>query len=313
MPLPPRAAARGTPSLRIVVRSALRCVNRSPGNRRRAQQQVWDWVCAKWPRLRPSLDEMEAAHHECKLPGLELAMVSRDDGSDWTLSVAQAERHSDRIWFTRTRVHDAGDADWVGLETACTELDHAPHVIAPPRLLGLWVQRLELEDAGLPVIGEARFVEDDAQFEAFCAHLLAPQRGLPVIVLSNNPHSRFFGVDPRGLAEAARGLAHVTCLSPWLAPELARRFGPAFGAASGAARVFRPGFGIDDAPDHHPLLRELRSAGENRGADPGAFRRQLCRRICAMSVDGTPPPEAIGKAAAGGAVHRSALHETTAH
>lgn len=289
----PRNATRGAPALRIVVRSALRCVNRSPTNRRRAQQQVWDWVCAKWPRLRPSLEEMESTQHECALPGLELSMSAREDGSEWTLSVAQAERHSARVWFTRATVRDGGDADLVGLETACTELDHAPHVIAPPRLLGLWVQRLDLEDAGLAVIGEARHVEDDEQLDAFCAHVLSPQRTLPVIVLSNSPHSRFYGVDPRGLAEAVRGLAHVTCMAPWLAPEVGRRFGDEFGLVSAAARIFQPGFSANAALELHPLLRDLRNPGETRAADPGAFRRLLCRRICAMSVESTPGMDAV--------------------
>lgn len=301
----PRNVTRGAPALRIVVRSALRCVNRSPTNRRRAQQQVWDWVCAKWPRLRPSLEEMESRQHECMLPGLELSMSARDDGSDWTLSVAQAERHSARVWFTRAWVRDGGDADLVGLETACTELDHAPHVIAPPRLLGLWVQRLDLEDAGLAVIGEARHVEDDGQFDAFCAHVMSPQRTLPVIVLSNSPHSRFYGVDPRGLAEAVRGLAHVACIAPWLAHEVGRRFGDEFGLVAAAARVFQPGFSANAALELHPLLRDQRNPGETRAADPGAFRRLLCRRICAMSVQGTPgidgafPPAREGRAAPG--------------
>jgi hypothetical protein len=276
--------------LRLVVRSHLRCAQRSPVNRRRAQQLVWDWVSAKWPRLRPSLDEMESTHHECALPGLELSMSAHEDGSAWSLSVAQAERHSARVWMTRAWVQDGGDVDQIGLQTACTELAHAPLVIAPPKLLTLWVERLDLVDAGLQVIGDSRRVEDLDQLEAFCAHVESGQRMLPVIALSNNPHSRFYGVDPRGLAEAVRGLAHVACVAPHVAAGVGDRLGEEFALVAGAARVFQPGFGgADDDATRHPLLRDVRPVGEARAAaDAGAFRRQLCRRICAMSVDDAP-------------------------
>lgn len=278
---PPTSAI--APSVRTVVGSALRGNAHSVSHRRRAQQLAWDWVSAKWPRLRPSLDQMESAQHESSAPGLELRMAARDDGSAWTLSVAQFDRHSARTWMTRVLVADHGDADLVALQTACTELPNAPLTIAPPRLLGMWVERLDLDDAGLAVIGEARTVEDDEQLDAFCTHVLSPARRLPVIALANNPHSRFFGVDPRGLAEAVRGLAHVACVAPGVAAEVGRRFGSDFGVVAGAARVYTPGFSVDAAAADHPLFRDARISG--RPNEPGAFRRVLCRRICAISVD----------------------------
>ena len=164
--------------------------------------------------------------------------------------------------------------------SSCSDLADAPLVVAPPRLLGAWVQRLDLRDAGVAVLGEARDVDNPAQLAAFCDHVLSAKRTLPVIALTNSPRSRYFGVDPRGLAEAIRGLAHVACLSPEMAAEIPMRFGKDFTLVPGAARIYAAGFNPDAIPQDHPLVRD--SAARND--DPGAFRRLLCRKICALSV-----------------------------
>ncbi|MGS0757813.1 hypothetical protein ACVBEH_25990, partial [Roseateles sp. GG27B] len=119
--------------------------------------------------------------------------------------MAHSERDGARTWMTRVLVAEDGDADVMGLQTSCTDLPFAPLVVAPPRLLGLWVERLQLEDGGLAVLGEPREVSDDDQLDAFCRHVMSERRTLPIIALANSPHSRFYGVDPRGLAEAVRG------------------------------------------------------------------------------------------------------------
>ncbi len=48
----------------------------------------------------------------------------------------------------------------------------------------------------------------------------------------------------------------------------------------GAARIYGAGFAPGADPRDHPLVRD----GSPRGEDPGAFRRLLCRKVCAMSV-----------------------------
>ena len=91
-------------------------------------------------------------------------------------------------------------------------------------------------------------------------------------------------MDPRGLAEAVRGLAHVTCISSELAPMVARKWGQGFAIAHGGARIYSAGFHLEAAAQDHPLMRPARPNGEPSTEDPGAFRRALCRKICAMSV-----------------------------
>lgn len=284
---PPRRTltpARSMPGLRHVVRSTLRSAVHSRINRRRAQELVWEWVGAKWPRLMPSPSEIDAGHFESSVPGQELAVSTTSDGSVWTLAVAYNERRGPRTWMTRAVVADTGDADVMGLQTSCTDVPDAPLVVAPPRLLGAWVERLELEDGAVAVLSEPRDVNDSAQLAAFCQHVLSGERSLPVIALANRPKSRFYGVDPRGLAEAVRGLAHVACLGPNVSASVADRLGHDFGVLPGAARIYAPGFGATAGPQHHPLVRDAKAVGAQFD-DAGAFRRLLCQKICALSVD----------------------------
>ena len=278
------APARARNGLRHVVRSTLRSAVHSGSNRRRAQELVWDWVGAKWPRLLPSPSEMERSHFAYAVPGQELSVSTSGDGSVWTLAVAYNERCGTRTWMTRAVVADAGDADLIALQTSCTDVPDAPLVVAPPRLLGAWVERLELEDGAVAVLGEPREVGDEKQLGAFCKHVLSTERRLPVIALANRGNSRFYGVDPRGLAEAVRGLAHVACLAPSVSASVVQRFGVEFGVVPGAARIYAPGFDSNAVREDHPLVRDNKNTNADGKQDAGAFRRLLCQKICAMSV-----------------------------
>ena len=184
-------------------------------------------------------------------------------------------------------------ADVVGLQTSCSDLPDAALVVAPPRLLGAWVEGLELEDGGVPVLGTPREVNDTRQLAAFCDHVLSGTRTLPVIALANKPHSRYYGVDPQGLAEAVRGLAHVACIAPNVAAAVRERLGENFGLVAGAARIYAPRFCTTATPADHPLVRNAAPADASAAPDAGAFRRLLCRKICALSVHATAGDEAF--------------------
>jgi hypothetical protein len=269
---------------RMMVRSMLRSRGRSPEQRRLAQELVWGWVRAKWPRLMPTPFDLQRGHFQRDLGDRRLSSGTNADGSVWTLSIAYDERDATRTWTTRALVADTPEADAFGLETTCTDRSLAPVVVAPPKVLGAWVDRLELDDADFAVQGEPRLVEDEAQLAAFCEQLLSERRSLPVIALCNRPNSRYYGVDPGGLAEAVRGLAHVACLTPELAVQAAERLGQHLGPAPGAARIYRPGFDVNAVPKEHPVVRD-HSAGSPE-ALPGSFRRLLCHRVCTLSTVG---------------------------
>jgi hypothetical protein len=277
-PLP----ASPVPSL--VVRSALRSRVNSHENRRRAKDLAWRWIGTKWPRLVPPAAELESLTLERCFAGQKLVLSTSADASTWVLEISYSEKNGGRTWTTRAMVTDAGDADWLTVQTECSDLGAAPTDIAPPKLLGAWVERLDLEDGGVAVLGEPRVVADANELQAFCDHVLLDQRTLPIIALTNKPDSRYFGVDPHGLAEAVRGMAHVVCLSPDLASSAAQRLGKNLVPVAGAPRIYATHFRPDAHPRDHPILRPHAQPLAAKAVHPGALRRLLCRRVCAMSV-----------------------------
>ena len=279
---PDRPAALVEPE--IVLRAALRSPTHSDENRRLARDIVWSWVGAKWPRLMPPRSQLASDEFQCVLPGRKLTVATSTDGTAWSLEVSYSEREGGCTWTTRTVVADLGDADMVAVQTSCT-LPEGQRRIAPPRVLGRWVERLQLDDAGFAVRGEPRIVEDEHQLALLCDHLLAGDRRLPVIVLGNKLNSRYFGVDPRGLAEAVCGLAHVVCLRPEAIALFTEQFGRRLAPVPASVRVYMPGFGAAAEPSDHPWIRPPASAAPSEQVpDAAAFRRFVCRRICELSV-----------------------------
>src|SRR5690606_37324308 len=127
-------------------------------------------------------------------PGKALAVDTSPDGKTWTLEVAVAERDNTRAWITKVVIADGGSVDILGVETRCTRPPGAG-ILAPPALLGSWVERLHLVDGGVALQSQPTLVADEASFEAFCRHVLARERRLPVAVLTHKPNSRYFGTD----------------------------------------------------------------------------------------------------------------------
>lgn len=280
-------ASHPDPAPDVLLRTVLKSPTHSRHNRELAQHIIWDWVNSKWSRLVPSLAEREKDEFQVALPGRRLSMARSAGGAAWMLEVAYSERDSVRTWTTTALVADTGEADLLAVQTTCSDLPSA-RAVAPPRLIANCVQRLAFEDAGLAVQGEPRTVEEDEELEGFCGHLLNQQRELPVIALANKPGSRYYGVDPRGLAEAVRGLAHVACLTPEAAAELRNRLGQRFAPMPGAVRIYAPGFTPDSEARDHPLLRKAAPAGPAEGEeaveDPNAFRRLVSRRVYALTA-----------------------------
>jgi hypothetical protein len=278
---------------KVVVRSILKSRVHTHENRRFAKDLAWRWVGSKWPRLVPSAAELENSHIDHALPGRKLSVATSEDGATWTLEVSHQERDGARTWTTQVVVSDAGDADVVAVQTSCTEMESA-RIIAPPGVLGSWVERLDVDDAGVPVLAEPRLVETQEQLDRFVEHLLMPERRLSVVVLANKPNTRYYGADPRGIAESARGLAHVVCLAPEAYAAFGRMVDRKLGPVQGAVRIYKPGFALDADGKDHPLFRPEPSrppADTPDGAPgpngPAAFRRMLCVKLCQISVTAT--------------------------
>lgn len=284
LPTAARSAEPDKSTTQPIVRVTLRGARHANATGRRAREMAWQWVASKWPRLMPDSTELARDRFARILPGQRLASQFGPDPSKWTLTVAFEERNGARTWQTQIDIADGAEADTLCLQTVCTRKSEAPAIIAPPSLLGTWVERLDLQDGPFSVLGEPRDVREDTQLQAFFRHVLSPFRRLPVIALTHRPRSRYFGVDPQGLATTVRGMAHVVCVAPDIAPDVARRLGPEMGVVPGAARVYRAGFRPGADPLDHPLLRaSLEHDGPN--GSKSAFRRALCQAICAWSVE----------------------------
>ncbi len=303
---PSRPTARLQPEsdrVQPVLQSTLCSANASAARRRRAQELAWSWVGDKWARVLGAVDDRSAPHVRVVQPGTELLAGSSDNGRTWCLTMAHRERDGGRTWMTRAQVSTqtgaAGDVDVFSVVTACTAMDEAPRVLAPPGVLQLWVDRLGLDDAGLAIAGEAREVSDDDQLNAFFQHVLSPQRRLPILALCHQPRSRYYGVDPQALATAVRGVAHVACLTTQTCAEVRLRWGAELAPVAGAARLYPPGFSLgmstaQPAAELAPLWRDPRPPGTPRAVEPGAYRRWLCKQLCAWSVSAQPSSRPIG-------------------
>lgn len=277
------AAGTGRPAP-VLVRSLVGSPTHSAHNRQLAQDLAWSWVRSKWPRLAPPAPLLGRHQFHSSAPGKALAVDTSADGRTWTLEVAVAERDSARAWITKVVIADGGTTDVLGIETRCTAPPGAG-IVAPPALLGTWVDRLQLVDGGVALQGEPALVEQEDAFEAFCRHLLARERRLPLVVLANKPNSRYYGTDPRGVAEMARGIAHVVCVAPEAVASFARRFGRPRAPVPGSVRVYLPGFQESGDNREHPLI--VPPAGEPQpGTAP--FRRLLRQQLCELSVQAVP-------------------------
>lgn len=276
-----------------VLRSVLLGTDSSRAQRQRAQDLAWQWVGSKWARLLGAVEDRSAPQVHVHQPGAQLQAGISDDGLIWSLAVAHRERDGGRTWMTRadvgTQKGPDGDVDVFSIVTACTPLEEAPRVLAPPGVLQLWVDRLGLDDGGMAIVGEARDVTDDEQLDAFFQHVLSPQRRLPIVALCHQPRSLYYGVDPQALATAVRGVAHVACLTTQTCADVRSRWGSDLAPVAGAARIYLPDFhtGLATAtPDRElaPLWRDPRPPGTPRSTEPGAYRRLLCQRVCGLSV-----------------------------
>ncbi len=286
-----------------VLRSLLHGSEPSAVHRRRAQDLAWQWLGKKWPRLLNAVSDRSAKEVHVAVPGAELLVASHGNDQSWSLAVAHRERDAGRTWLTRAQVAAGREVEGAGSEhraadvfivqTSCTALDQRPRVLAPPGVLQLWVDRLALQDGGFVVLGQAHEVVELEQLEAFFGHVQAPLRRLPIVALCHQPRSQYYGVDPQALATAVRGMAHVVCFSTETCAAVAQHWGLHLAPVAGAARLYMPGFTAGlaaalPAARLAPLWRDPRAPGTPRNAEPGAYRRLLCQKLCEWSVTAAP-------------------------
>lgn len=273
------------PQLRHVTQSFLPSRIHSEENRVAARTRVLDWARSKWPALVPAAAyEGHAFEHD--QAGLRIAATSSADGSLWAFRSEHLDTQVARVWVTEAIVASLGQTDTFGVRNSCSILTKDPIPVSSPRFLKDFVSHHDLVDAGVSVTGTHYFIDDSSCMDYLVNLLTAPERMLPVIVLSQLPNSSFYAVDPKHLARDVQGLAHVFCVPPAMTFELSARVGKPLSVFNGAVRTYQPGFSTDDDPWQHHLVLPQRISewSDEFGVGAGGFEQFLTRQIHAFSV-----------------------------
>lgn len=278
------------PRLRYVMQSFLASSKHTESNRVEARTRVLDWARGKWPGLiPPHAYEGKAFEHD--QAGLRIAATSNLDGTLWAFRSEHLgnDRNESRTWVTEAVVADLGPTDAFGVRNSCSTLSGEAIPASSPRFLRDFVAHHSLVDGGVSVSAVSHFVEDMNSFTRFIALLLSSDRSLPIVVLTQLPHSTDYALDPAKLAKDTQGLAHVFCLSPAMTFGLSDRVGKTLSVFHGAIRTYYPQFSVESDPWQHHLVFPQRIAewNDEGGIGPVAFEQFLSRQLHSYSV-GTP-------------------------
>jgi hypothetical protein len=237
----------------------------------------------------PHAYEGKAFEHD--QAGLRIAATSNIDSTLWAFRSEHLGNDSNesRTWVTEALVADLGPTDAFGVRNSCSTLSGEAVPASSPRFLRDFVVHHSLVDGGVPVSAVSNFVEDMNSFTRFMTLLLSPDRSLPIVVLTQLPHSTDYALDPAKLAKDTQGLAHVFRLSSAMTFWLSDQVGKTLSVFHGAVRTYYPGFSVESAPWQHHLVFPQRIAewNDEAGTGPVAFEQFLSRQLHAFSV-GTP-------------------------
>lgn len=278
------------PRLRYVMQTFLASSKHAESNRTEAQTRVLDWARGKWPGLiPPHAYEGKAFEHD--QAGLRIAATSNIDSTIWAFRSEHLgnDRNESRTWVTEALVADLGPTDAFGVRNSCSTLSGEEVPASSPRFLRDFIAHHSLIDGGVPVSAVSNFVEDMNSFTRFMALLLSPDRLLPIVVLTQLPHSTDYALDPAKLAKDTQGLAHVFCLPPAMTFGLSDQVGKTLSVFYGAVRTYYPRFSVESDPRQHHLVFPQRIAewNDEAGTGPVAFEQFLSRQLHSYSV-GSP-------------------------
>lgn len=260
---------------------------------RLARRDAFDEACViacEWLRSRRfKLPGDVTSDFECKGPGDDKVVVVRYEGI-WAMQADTFDRAAGRRWrLEMVLLDDAASGPALSLVLRTTGSADQP-VPEPsiPRLAGELIDRIGLIDLqdGTALSIAPEQIETELDVERLVASLRSRDRQHPVIVQSQYLKEGVAKtlLDPTGLAERMRGLAHVVTLgrehfASWaLTDRLSKRFS-VFGAS---LRMYRPGFTTEDDPDSHPLWTP--TALHQKNVDLVGLQGELLREAAASSL-----------------------------
>lgn len=278
------------PRLRYVMQSFLASSKHAESSRTEARTRVLDWARGKWPGLIPP-HAYEGTAFEHDQAGLRIAATSNLDSTLWAFRSEHlgSDSKESRTWVTEALVADLGPTDAFGVRNSCSTLSGETIPASSPRFLRDFVAHHSLIDGAIPVSAVSHFVGDVESFNRFMALLLSPDRSLPVVVLTQLPHSSDYALDPVKLARDTQGLAHVFCLPSTMTFGLSDHVGKTLSVFHGAVRTYYPRFSVESDPWQHHLVfpQRISEWADETGTGPAAFEQFLSRQLHSFSV-GTP-------------------------
>lgn len=247
-------------------------------------------IACTWLRSRRfKLPDDVSGDFECKGPGDDRVVVVRYEGI-WAMQADTFESPTDRRWrLEMVLLEDSTSAPALSLVLHATgPADQAVPEPSIPRLAGELIDRIGLIDLrdGTTLSIAPEQIESESDVDSLVAKLRSPDRQHPIIVQSQYLKEGVAKtlLDPAGLAERLRGLAHVVTLgrehfASWaLTDRLSKRFS-VFGAS---LRLYRPGFTTEDDPESHPLWTP--TALRQRNAGLPWLQSELLREAAASSL-----------------------------
>ena len=152
--------------------------------------------------------------------------------------------------------------------------------VGPPRAVRDLIQRFDcrIRDIPLSVTGGSIGDEEVAELVEV---LVAQSRRVPIIVVSTDPYTERYLIDPKALQNSVAGHAVVLALKDkWSAFRLTDAVGKQLSVYNGAVRLYWPGFGLDADPYDHPLFLPMRI----QEGDPARFGRDVFSTINAVAA-----------------------------
>ena len=302
-----RAGAEGA-SLRAVSTVAFAVGGANPFER--AIEKTVDWMRKLSPAIPTSARRGEPFDlGGGGVPPARSVSLASPGGRLWsaTIDVPDTEVPG-RTWVTEITL---GQRD--GLETHfgsrlfnVSQSADAPFVPSVPKVARWILRDLPCATDGVPLSPEPTWI-DAPHIEQLLALLTQSTRQLPVVVVAE-PLSRPLAARPDELAARLPGAAHIVALTDAAARELTRVAGRELSVFDGAARIYLPGFTLEETDAfRHPL----RICWPNH--QEGAYADEIIARAISVGTSrgssAFPRFQAVREAAAASAIE--ARRETT--
>lgn len=231
----------------------------------------------------------------------ELVESGSVEAGEWSLEVVQAARdgvsavrvHLDeqqghQRWSTTLTVMDGAEREawvWVDVDRV-SDRPYGPRpVIAAPRLVREFLESSTCRASSTVLHGRVRRC-DEGEVEELARELLAPDRTVPIIVVSSDPTNPGAAFERgRKLFHALAGVANVWALEGRATSSLSRTLGETLHVYGGAVRTYHPGLTIDDEfPFRHRF-----AAREAFLPYPGLAAQRIARSILERATAARPP------------------------